>query len=548
MKSISNNTKQNLCNSELIKKDNISGNIVIHTKYQQYIYLKVLKIFAHYSNSKLTLNQYCISVLLPIFFDKILTHSKTVVNLQETYKKRGCKVDKLDILNREAFVEQLFQMIENISENKSSTCFALNGVWGCGKTFVLDMLQKKLESPSSFENETYKKEFFVIRYDSWKFDYYDEPLIAIVSSLINTIEEKTKLFSDIKEKHVILGMLKATGVTLLSIANNILKEKTGLDIQEAAKIVLDGKKEGAEVYENEHDYDAYFNFNKIMTELSDIIQSLAEKYTIIFMMDELDRCLPEYAIKVLERLHHLTENKSNIITVITMDKEQLMSSVKQIFGFNNPVKYLEKFISFEVKLDYGQVSEKITDKYADYIGLFDKDIFVFNEPIEECIQAIFKDIDIRSQQQLVQKAMLAHNLLYKDKKDYSFMCMELLLVVMICVYHDQSCFNNTTINISSFDKIFTPSRDSIRPPFVEFFQDKFDKVSLNKDNRIYINPVRYLLSEIPNLYGAILYTWYNMHKPNSQVSIIYEQGGKYEQISKNHEELKKYAEFIRMIS
>lgn len=486
--------------------------------------------------------------MLPIFFDKILTHSKTVVNLQETYKKRVCKVYKLDILNREAFVEQLFQMIENISENKSSTCFALNGVWGCGKTFVLDMLQKKLESPSSFENESYKKEFFVIRYDSWKFDYYDEPLIAIVSSLINTIEEKTKLFSDIKEQHEILGMLKATGITLLSIANNILKDKTGLDVKEATKIVLDGKKEGAAVYDNKYDYDAYFNFNKVITELSDIIQSLAEKHTIIFMIDELDRCLPEYAIKVLERLHHLTENQSNVITIIAMDKEQLMSSVKQIFGFNNPAKYLEKFISFEVKLDYGQVSEKITDKYADYIELFDKDIFVFNEPVEECIQAIFKDIDIRSQQQLVQKAMLAHKLLYKEKKDYSFMCMELLLIVMICVYNDQSCFNDSTIDISEFEKVFIPSKSNVRPAFSKFFEDKFSKISFDTRRHFSDEPLIYHLPQSVNLYGVILFTWYWIHKPNPNVSIKYWKDSEYEVVSKNHEELKKYAELIRMIS
>mgnify|MGYP003533024634 FL=1 len=45
------------------------------------------------------------------------------------------------------------------------------------------------------------------------------------------------------------------------------------------------------------------------------------------MVDELDRCLPEYSIKVLERLHHLTENTDNVITVLSMDKSQLEKSV-----------------------------------------------------------------------------------------------------------------------------------------------------------------------------------------------------------------------------
>ena len=60
-------------------------------------------------------------------------------------------MDKLDILQRDEFVKQLERMIENISANKSSTCFAINGKWGCGKTFVLDMLQEKLEAKQNEE-------------------------------------------------------------------------------------------------------------------------------------------------------------------------------------------------------------------------------------------------------------------------------------------------------------------------------------------------------------------------------------------------------------
>ena len=69
----------------------------------------------------------------------------------------------------------------------------------------------------------------------------------------------------------------------------------------------------------------------------------------LHIVDELDRCIPEYAVKVLERLHHLTENQSNIITVIAIDKPQLTASVKQLFGFEHPERYLEIFINFEIK-------------------------------------------------------------------------------------------------------------------------------------------------------------------------------------------------------
>ena len=52
-------------------------------------------------------------------------------------------MDKLDILNRDKFVEQLVRLVENISDNKTSTCFAIDGKWGTGKSFVLRMSQLK---------------------------------------------------------------------------------------------------------------------------------------------------------------------------------------------------------------------------------------------------------------------------------------------------------------------------------------------------------------------------------------------------------------------
>ena len=148
----------------------------------------------------------------------------------------------------------------------------------------------------------------------------------------------------------------------------------------------------------------------------------------------------------------------------------------KILGFDNPEKYLEKFINFEIKLDNGSISELITEKYADYIALFNKDIFQFVDSVEECLKAIFKDIDIRTQEQLVKKSMLVHKLLYDEPKDYSFMCMELLIAVMIYVYHDTPNFNDRPINASSFDTIFKLYPSNQSPAFTSFFKEQFENI------------------------------------------------------------------------
>ena len=65
-------------------------------------------------------------------------------------------MDKLDVLNRDTFVEQLVRLMNNLSDNKSSTCFDINGPWGCGKSFLLDIFEEKLGEIQS-ENSTKDK-------------------------------------------------------------------------------------------------------------------------------------------------------------------------------------------------------------------------------------------------------------------------------------------------------------------------------------------------------------------------------------------------------
>lgn len=454
-------------------------------------------------------------------------------------------MDKLDILDRKPFVDQLFRLIENISISKSSTCFAMNGTWGCGKSFVLDMLEEQLEKVQS--EKTSSNKYFIIRYNCWKYDYYEEPLVAIVSTIISIIEQKTKLIPDDEKKRTALGVLKSAVVVLLSMANGAIKEKTGVDAEKAFKVISDGQKETAEAYAADHAHDFYFGFNKVMEELMHLLQDIAEQYTIIFMVDELDRCIPQYAIKVLERLHHLTEGLPNIITVISIDKAQLITSVKKTFGFENPEEYLEKFIQFEVKLGCGTVSEQISEKYANYMALFDRTIFPFEQSAEECLQAIFKDIPIRIQEHLMHKAMLVHKLLYTEPKDYSFMCMEVLLTVMICVYKDQSCFSDTPVNCSSFSRIFTTARGAVQPAFSDFFEKKFEEVGFNHKQDWVNDAAVYVLPERRNLYGAIIYTWYWMHSKRSGVVFQYNINGVNEPIAKNYEDLKRFAASINLI-
>lgn len=451
------------------------------------------------------------------------------------------QLNRIDILNREEFVDKLIKLTENIANNKTTTSFAINGVWGCGKTFVLDMFEEQL---SQYQSEkTASDKYFIVHYNCWKYDYYDEPLVAIVATMIDIINEKTKIWNDEKKKAKVLGVLKSVGAALLSMANSNIKDKTGIDLKATFDIVKRGAKEGKEKYDKSNEYDVYFSFKQALDKLQKLLAKLSEEQTIVFVVDELDRCLPEYAIKVLERLHHLTENIENVLTIISIDKNQLTSSINQIFGPGKAEQYLKKFIKFEVVLNKGVVSEKFIDKYADYIALFDAKLVEYGDSIEEFAQMIFKNIDVREQEQIIHRAKIAHTLLFDEAKDYSFLCMELLTVVMISHYKDKKRFCKWFEQFQG-----TIELDKHDPPFASFFEEKLKSLSHKEVRNVGAGIPKTLVIQSPkSIYASIAYMWVMLNLNGRQNQAYIGVEPKIDILEKNVDDLKKYTETIRFI-
>ena len=87
---------------------------------------------------------------------------------------------RIDILNRGEFIDRTVQLVKRISANKGNMTFAINGEWGCGKTFVLDEIQQRL-------NDDTDKNFLVIPYNCWQYDYYSEPFRCMTFPLEEVI-------------------------------------------------------------------------------------------------------------------------------------------------------------------------------------------------------------------------------------------------------------------------------------------------------------------------------------------------------------------------
>lgn len=302
---------------------------------------------------------------------------------------------KEDVLDRQNFIQQVIDLTKVVSENRKSCCFAIEGEWGSGKSFVLEKIQEYLEK----EKLNGRDQFFVVRYDCWEYDYYEEPVVAIISVLRDTIKSYMDLVSEETQKFIFSTAKNA----ITKIGIDILKAKTGID--------LEGCIEKGE--DNAQLCDRYFGFRDTIENVRKVLKDLTKDQTVIIIVDELDRCLPPYAIKVLERIHHIFNEMENVVVIVAMEKKQIENSLHQIYGTGMDVdQYLKKFISFSVKLDNGSARNFLT-KYAGFTDMFN---IQQKDEMEEFLANITSGIDIRTQEKIFEKAESMHRLVAASEK------------------------------------------------------------------------------------------------------------------------------------
>ena len=360
----------------------------------------------------------------------MMVEDKMLVVIEDENESGFENIYEKDLLSRKDFVERMIEVTETIASNQKNVCYALNGAWGVGKSFVLELFEQYVKNEQS--EETASNKYFLFHYNCWEYDYYEEPLVAIVSSMLDEIEKQEKLFSN-KAKAVIKSALKIIGKGLLAKSNELIEEKTGINIEEVASAIRDANDARIKELEENQKFDLNFDFKKTLNAMKETVRFISKEKTVVFVVDELDRCLPEYAIKVLERLHHVFDNVPNVQMIIAVDKKQFEHTVKNIYGEETLVdKYLAKFIDFEMSLDEGNLSGDFDERFDYYLSCFcfenpattDEDVYDFK-------RQIFKGIDMRGKIEIIDKCYLLHTILNKHESimDFSFMCVEIAFMV-----------------------------------------------------------------------------------------------------------------------
>lgn len=275
-----------------------------------------------------------------------LKHADIIIPENEPFK--NCK------LNRKKYAEILTSIVGSYADG---FVLAINNEWGTGKTTFVKMWQQHLKN----------KEFKTLYFNAWENDYDSDPLVAILAELKKlTGDTDNKVFKSVLDTGVKLTksifpiILKAIAQKYIEI--DAIKEAIGEISKDATEMFKE------EVKEYAAKRDGLIEFKK---KLEGYIKKESKSKPVIFIIDELDRCRPDYAVEVLEKVKHFF-NIPGIVFILSIDKMQLGNAIRGFYGSEkiNADEYLKRFIDIEYKIPKPN-SKEVCSYFYDYFDFYE---------------------------------------------------------------------------------------------------------------------------------------------------------------------------------
>ena len=143
----------------------------------------------------------------------------------------------------------------------------------------------------------------------------------------------------------------------------------------------------------------------------------------------------------------------------------------------------------------------------------------------------------------VERANIAHTLLFSEPKSAIFMCMELLITVVNSCYQSKKAFCQW---LEKFSR--TRELNKKNPPFSQFFDERFEELPHRQIRNAGITTST-SYEFIPNvsLYANVFYLWYKVFLDGGNTEISIEDKELKHSFSKDISDLKRFNETIKFI-
>jgi len=246
------------------------------------------------------------------------------------------------------------KLITSITDHRT---ISIEAGYGRGKTFFRERWAKQLEAADEC----------VVQIDARLSDHSGDPVVTFLGALLGMVPEQ-----ETKRRDAAFGMAKKIGIAgTKAIARAALRE--GFDELVDAVATGEGeagslhdiaKSAGQDLSKAAGDMIAtQLEAEKARLELGEQLKLLHSQITegrgtdrIIILIDELDRCHPDYAIALLEAMK-LVFDQDGFVFVLMVNRGYLEAVAEKRFGrAPEGESYLDKFVDLRLKLETDRLS------------------------------------------------------------------------------------------------------------------------------------------------------------------------------------------------
>ena len=248
---------------------------------------------------------------------------------------------------------QLSMLVKLLNSLKEKTVLAIDGAWGSGKTvFVKQLLILSDETEEDYGHNTLDEaEINLLRekqktfyFNAWEYDYVGDALSALLLKLITDCDEGLNEASIRKAVNM---------VNVTAGIKNLTHDFIDIDNISSRDRPVKAVKDQVDRHDG-------------VNEFIDKLKGDAERF--IFVVDELDRCRPSFAVELLEVIKHYFM-RDDVTFIITTNTSQLSHTIKKYYGADfDGYAYLNKFFDFTIglrKIDLEMYARDVLDWQTD---------------------------------------------------------------------------------------------------------------------------------------------------------------------------------------
>ena len=188
-------------------------------------------------------------------------------------------------------------------------------------------------------------------FNAWETDFAQDPFIALYSEITGGLSELPGASRRIDAQRlrsaagVVLRALPGAG---LRVALSAVPHAGSQLVHEVSQPAPTQREKVAATYQETKT--ALKAFRAQLGQIAEAIARENDNAPLVVMIDELDRCRPTYAIKLLEAAKHFF-NVDHIVFVLCLDRAQLAHSVKAVYGASFDAEgYLWRFFDIDYRL------------------------------------------------------------------------------------------------------------------------------------------------------------------------------------------------------